>query len=287
MELLFQQLLNGLTIGSVYSLVALGLTLVFGILHVPNFAHGAFYMIGAYFTLLLMTNAGMNYWIAMFLSIILVALIGILCERFVFQKLGNLNPMRVMVAAIGILMFLESLAQLVWGTEYRRMPSPYEDIVTVFGLTVTVQRILIIIAAIILMVALHLFLTRTMVGASIIAMAQNREGAFLVGINSNQVAMLTFAIAGGLAAAAASLASPINLVFPTMGNLVIMKAFVIIIIGGMGSIPGAIVGGFLLGLSESLGATYLSNDYKDIIAFMLLVVILTVKPTGLFSKGVH
>ncbi len=287
MELLFQQLLNGLTIGSVYSLVALGLTLVFGILHVPNFAHGAFYMIGAYFTLTFMTNAGMNYWVAMFLSVVLVAIIGVLCERLIFHKLGTLNPMRVMVAAIGILLFFESFAHLVFGTEYQRMASPYDNIVTVFGLTVTVQRILIIIAAIVLMVALHLFLTRTMIGASIIAMAQNREGAFLVGINSNQVAMLTFAIAGGLAAAAASLASPINLVFPTMGNLVIMKAFVIIIIGGMGSIPGAIVGGFLLGLSESLGATYVSNDYKDLIAFILLVVILTVKPTGLFSRGVH
>lgn len=287
MELLFQQLLNGLTIGSVYSLVALGLTLVFGILHVPNFAHGAFYMIGAYFTLTFMTNGGMNYWLAMFLSVVLVAIIGVLCERLIFHKLGTLNPMRVMVAAIGVLLFFESFAHLVFGTEYQRMASPYENIITVFGLTVTVQRILIIIAAIVLMIALHLFLTRTMLGASIIAMAQNREGAFLVGINSNQVAMLTFAIAGGLAAAAASLASPISLVFPTMGNLVIMKAFVIIIIGGMGSIPGAIVGGFLLGLSESLGATYISNDYKDLIAFILLVIILTVKPTGLFSRGVH
>jgi branched-chain amino acid transport system permease protein len=124
-----------------------------------------------------------------------------------------------------------------------------------------------------------------MTGASIVAMSQNREGAFLVGINANMVAMLTFAIAAGLASAAATLASPINLVFPTMGSLVIMKAFVIIIIGGMGSIPGAIVGGFLLGLTESLGATYLSNDYKDMIAFLLLVAILTIKPTGLFSKG--
>ncbi|MBE4908958.1 branched-chain amino acid ABC transporter permease [Bacillus luteolus] len=287
MELLFQQLLNGLTIGSVYSLVALGLTLVFGILHVPNFAHGAFYMIGAYFTLTFMTHAGMNYWVAMFVSVVLVAIIGVLCERLIFHKLGTLNPMRVMVAAIGVLLFFESFAHLAFGTEYQRMASPYDNIVTVFGLTVTVQRILIIIAAVVLMVALHLFLTRTMIGASIIAMAQNREGAFLVGINSNQVAMLTFAIAGGLAAAAASLASPINLVFPTMGNLVIMKAFVIIIIGGMGSIPGAIVGGFLLGLSESLGATYISNDYKDLIAFILLVIILTAKPTGLFSRGVH
>ncbi|RSK27357.1 branched-chain amino acid ABC transporter permease [Bacillus sp. HMF5848] len=287
MMLFLQQLLNGLTIGSVYSLVALGLTLVFGILHIPNFAHGAFYMIGAYATLLIMTNLGVHYWLAVILSILIVGLLGVLSERLIFHRLGNADPLRIMVAAIGILLFFESLAHLIWGADYQRMTTPYGSPVSFFGITVTAQRILIIVAAVILMVLLHVFLKRTLTGRAIMAMAQNREGAFLVGINANFVAMLTFFIAGGLAAAAASLASPINLVYPTMGNLVIMKAFVIIIIGGMGSIPGAIVGGYLLGLSESLGATYISNDYKDLIAFILLVIILTAKPTGLFTKEVH
>jgi branched-chain amino acid transport system permease protein len=285
MELLLQQLFNGITIGSVYSLVALGLTLVFGILHIPNFAHGSFYTIGAYVSLLFMTQYGINYWVAMLVSILIVAVLGILCEQFVFKFLGNVNPMRVMVAAIGLMLFFEALAHLIWGTDYKQMPTPFSGVVEIFGLTLTQQRILIVVSSILLMLALHFFLRKTMTGASIVAMSQNREGAFLVGINANMVAMLTFAIAAGLASAAATLASPINLVFPTMGSLVIMKAFVIIIIGGMGSIPGAIVGGFLLGLTESLGATYLSNDYKDMIAFLLLVAILTIKPTGLFSKG--
>ncbi|TKD71295.1 branched-chain amino acid ABC transporter permease [Pseudalkalibacillus hwajinpoensis] len=287
MELLFQQIFNGLTIGSVYTLVALGLTLVFGILHVPNFAHGAFYMVGAYITLMMMVGFGFNYWIAIIASVAVVAILGVVTQQLIFKKLEGADGMRMMVAAIGILLFLEAFGQFMWGTEYYRMDTPYSSVVNLFGLTVTLQRLLIIIAAIILMLALHFFLTKTMIGAAIIAMAQNREGAFLVGINANQVAWLTFAIAGGLAAAAASLASPINLVFPTMGNLVIMKAFVIIIIGGMGSIPGAIIGGYLLGLTESIGATYISSDYKDVIAFLLLVVILTAKPTGLFTKGVQ
>ncbi|MDQ0483291.1 branched-chain amino acid ABC transporter permease [Guptibacillus hwajinpoensis] len=287
MELLFQQIFNGLTIGSVYTLVALGLTLVFGILHVPNFAHGAFYMVGAYITLMMMVGFGFNYWVAIIVSVAVVALLGVVTQQLIFKKLEGADGMRMMVAAIGILLFLEAFGQFMWGTEYYRMDTPYSSVVNLFGLTVTLQRLLIIIAAIILMLALHFFLTKTMIGAAIIAMAQNREGAFLVGINANQVAWLTFAIAGGLAAAAASLASPINLVFPTMGNLVIMKAFVIIIIGGMGSIPGAIIGGYLLGLTESIGATYISSDYKDVIAFLLLVVILTAKPTGLFTKGVQ
>ncbi|MCA0171957.1 branched-chain amino acid ABC transporter permease [Bacillus sp. RAR_GA_16] len=287
MELLFQQIFNGLTIGSVYTLVALGLTLVFGILHVPNFAHGAFYMVGAYITLMMMVGFGFHYWIAIIASIAVVALLGIVTQQLIFKKLEGADGMRMMVAAIGILLFLEAFGQFMWGTEYYRMDTPYGSVVNLFGLTVTLQRLLIIVAAVILMLALHFFLTKTMIGAAIVAMAQNREGAFLVGINANQVAWLTFAIAGGLAAAAASLASPINLVFPTMGNLVIMKAFVIIIIGGMGSIPGAILGGYLLGLTESIGATYISSDYKDVIAFLLLVVILTAKPTGLFTKGVQ
>ncbi len=164
------------------------------------------------------------------------------------------------------------------------MSTPYGEVVNIFGMTVTMQRMLINIGAIIVMVLLYLFLKKTFVGSTIIAMAQNRKGAHLVGINTNKVAMLTFLISGALAAIAASLSSPINLVFPGMGHLVILKAFVIIILGGMGSIPGAIVGGYILGFSESLGATYISNDYKDIIAFVLLIVILSIKPQGLFSR---
>lgn len=155
------------------------------------------------------------------------------------------------------------------------------------SITISAQRILIIVVSIAVVLILYWFLKKTMIGASIIAMAQNREGAFLVGINANKVAMMTFAISGALAAIAASLSTPINLLFPAMGHLVIMKAFIIVIIGGMGSIPGAIFGGFLLGITESLGATYISSDYKDLIAFFLLVVIMTWKPKGLFAKEAH
>ncbi|MBY0147273.1 branched-chain amino acid ABC transporter permease [Neobacillus niacini] len=287
MEILIQQLFNGLTIGSVYSLVALGLTLVYGILHIPNFAHGALYMMGGYITLTMMTKYGFHYWIAIIVSILVVGLLGVLMERFVFHPLRDAPPIHDKIAAIGILLFLEAFAQFVWGAEYQSMPTPYGQVVEIFGLTFTMQRLLIVIAAIVVMILLTLFLKKTFTGSTIIAMSQNREGANLVGINTKKVAMLTFMISGGLAAIAASLSAPINLVFPGMGHLVILKAFVIIILGGMGSVPGAILGGYILGFSESLGATYISNDYKDIIAFVLLVIILSVKPTGLFSKGGH
>jgi branched-chain amino acid transport system permease protein len=284
MELLIQQLLNGLTVGSVYSLVALGLTLVYGILHIPNFAHGAFYMMGGYVTLTMMNQAGLPYWLAIIISMIAIGLLGVLIERLVFYPLRDAPPLHDKIAAIGILLFLEAFAQFVWGADYQTMSTPYGNVVSVLGLTLTMQRVLIIVSTIVIMILLYFFLKKTFIGASIIAMSQNREGANLVGINTNKVAMMTFMISGSLAALAASLASPINLVFPGMGHLVILKAFVIIILGGMGSIPGAIIGGYILGFSESLGATYISNDYKDIIAFVILVIILTVKPTGLFAK---
>ncbi|HLR40792.1 MAG TPA: branched-chain amino acid ABC transporter permease [Virgibacillus sp.] len=287
MDILIQQLFNGLTIGSVYSLVALGLTLVYGILHIPNFAHGALYMVGGYVTLTMMTSFGLHYWLAILVSVIVVGLLGVLMERVVFHPLREAPPIHDKIAAIGILLFLEALAQLIWGADFQTMPSPYGQVVNLFGLTFTLQRILIIVAAISVMILLYLFLKKTYIGSTIIAMAQNREGAFLVGINTNKVAMITFLIAGGLAAIASSLTSPINLVFPGMGHLVILKAFVIIILGGMGSIPGAIIGGYILGFSESIGATYISGDYKDIIAFVLLIIILSIKPTGLFAKGGH
>lgn len=245
MALFLQQFLNGLTLGGVYSLVALGLTLVYGILHVPNFAHGAFYMAGAYVSYFLMTSLGVNYWLAMLGAALVVAVLSMAADRLVFHPLRNSPELHDMIAAIGIL--------------------------------------LIIGAAFALMVLLHLFLTRTMTGATIMAMAQNREGAALVGIDATRVTLLVFAISGALAAIAATLYAPINLVYPSMGNLVITKAFVIIILGGMGSIPGAIVGGLIIGMAESFGGFYVSTDYKDIIAFVLLVVILSIRPQGLFA----
>ena len=287
MDLFLQQVLNGLTLGGIYSLVALGLTLVYGILHVPNFAHGAFYMAGAFASFHLMKAWGLNYWLAMLGSAACVALLAMLAERLVFHPLRKASGLHPMIAAIGVLLFLEAGAQALWGADFQRMQTPYTGIVELGGLTLPAQRLLIIVAAFTLVVVLHLFLTRTVLGSTIIAMAQNREGASLVGIDANKVSMLTFAISGVLAAVAATLYAPINLVYPAMGHLVITKAFVIIILGGMGSVPGAIAGGLIIGFAESFGAFYVSPHYKDVIAFVLLVAILSVRPQGIFARGAH
>ncbi len=287
MTIFLQQVFNGLTLGSIYGLVALGLTLVYGILHIPNFAHGALYMVGAFMSYFFMVDIGVHYWIAMAGSAIVVAVIGVVCERLVFHRLRNAPPIHDKIAAIGILLFLEAVVHMVWGSEFRRMSSPFSGVVNLDGVFLREQGILIIASTVVLVVALNLFLRKTMVGATIIAMAQNREGAFLVGIDANRVAMMTFAISGALAAIAATLYAPLNLVYPAMGHIVIMKAFVIIILGGMGSVPGAIAGGMIIGFAEAFGGYYISTAYKDIIAFGLLVVILSIRPQGLFAKGAH
>jgi branched-chain amino acid transport system permease protein len=285
LSLFVQQILNGLTLGSVYSLVALGLTLVYGILHIPNFSHGALFMVGAYAAFFVAGTLGANYWVALAAAALVSALVAVLSERLVFDRLRNAPPLHDMIAAIGLLLFFEAGAQAIWGADFHRLAPPYPGILRVAGTVLPIQRALIIGAALALMLGLHFFLKRTVTGSTIVAMAQNREGASLVGIDLTSVSMLTFAISGALAAIAAVLFAPINLVFPGMGNLVILKAFVIIILGGMGSVPGAIIGGMVIGFAESFGAFYISTDMKDIMAFALLVLILSIRPEGLFPAS--
>lgn len=285
MQLFFQELLGGLVLGSIYSLVALGLALVYGTMKIPNFAHGHMYMMGAYVTFFMITLYHLSYWPAILVSVAVLALAGIVLERLVFRPLRHAPEVNSIIAAVGVLFFLEAFARIFFGAEFRVMPTPYDAVLHPFGLTVTVQQLVVIAAAAVIMAGLLLFLKRTLVGQTIEALAQNREGALLVGINAERVSMLVFAISAGLAAAAASLIASLNLIFPSMGFIVILKAFAIIVLGGMGSIPGAIIGGFILALAESFGGTYISTSYQDAIAFAILVIILSVRPNGLFTRS--
>lgn len=286
MSLFFQQFANGIALGSVYSLVALGLTLVYGVLKIPNFAHGAFYMLAGYATYMLLVSAGVAYPLAVVASIVILSLVGAASEWIVFRPLEGETPIHAMIAALGLLFFLEGTADMVWGPDYRRVPSPLDGTVDLFGVTVTEQRVLVIGAAILVMIGLFWFLKRTITGMTIEAMAQDREGALLVGIDTRRVALLTVVVSAALAAIAGSLIAPLVLVFPNMGELIILKAFVIVILGGMGSVPGAIVGGYVLALAEVMAGTYVAFAFSELIAFAVLVLVLVVRPTGLFQKGV-
>jgi len=283
MALFIQQVLNGIMLGSIYSLVALGLTLEYGILHIPNFTHGALYMVGAYVTFLLASSLGMNYWLAMAISMMALALIGVLMERLVYRPLMLESPLNSFIAAIGMIFIFVDGALHIFGPDFKRFPPLHSQVIQVMGTTITFQRIIIISVTIVLIVLLHLFIKKTMVGAAIEATAQDIEGARLMGINVRRVRMMVFALGTALAAAAASLIAPIHLVHPGMGGPVILKAFVIIILGGMGSLPGAVIGGFLLGLVESLSGGYVSTAYHEVFSFGVLVTVLAVRPTGLFG----
>ena len=285
MTLFIQQVINGIMLGSVYSLVALGLTLIYGILHIPNFAHGHKYMLGAYIAFFLVSIYHFNYWLAILAAAIIMAGVGALVERVVYRPLRQAPEINYFIAAIGLLMILESGAYILFGPSSRQFPPLHEQLLDIMGATVTMQRLLVIVCTLVLIVLLQLFIKKTTAGATIEAMAQNREGALLVGININRVATMTFAIGTALGAAAAGLVGPVSWVYPTMGTMPNLKAFVVIILGGMGSLPGAVIGGYILGLLEALCAGYISANYEPLFAFGVLVIILAFKPTGLFGKA--
>lgn len=283
MGLFLQQVFNGIMLGSTYAIVALGLTLVFGILNIPNFAHGHLYMLGAYISFSLITLFGFGYWAALIVSTIGLGLVGVVVERVVYRPLRDQPHINSFISAIGALMILENGVMAIWGPQGQRIPNPYPDPIEVFGITMTMQRLLLILITLALIALLQVFLKKTTLGSTIEAVAQDREGAMLVGISVNRVSSMTFAISTATAATAASLVAPIFIISPSMGALLGMKAFIICILGGLGSVPGAILGGLMLGMMEALGGGYISAAYKDVYAFGALILILAVKPTGLFG----
>ncbi len=274
-------------LGSTYAMVALGLTLVYGILKVPNFAHGHLYMAGAYVCFFMITVVNVGFWPAVIVATIALGVMGIVIERLAFRPLADKSHVAPFIAAIGVLMILETSVKVLWGPEGHRIPNPYPGLIQWFGITMSEQRLLVIGSAFALILLLQLFIKKTTLGSTIEAVAQSKEGAKLVGINVNRVNVMTFAISTMLASLAACMVAPIYIISPDMGALLGMKAFIIVILGGLGSAPGAILGGLMLGLIEALGGGYLSSAYKDVYAFAALVLILAIKPTGLFGKEVQ
>ena len=286
MSLLPQTIINGIMLGSVYALVALGLTLIYGILEIPNFAHGALYMIGAFIAFFCMTSLGLSYWIALVVSLAALFVTGMVIERFIYRPFYKQPHVSSFIVAVGLILIMENGALVLWGADFRRIPPPKSGILNVLGITVTYQRLMVILLAALLILAIHLFIKKTRMGAAIEATSQNREGAQLMGINTSFVGQATFGLGTALAAVAAVLVAPILLISATMGESVIAMAFVVIILGGMGSFIGAVVGGYIIGLLETLVSTYVTSYYVEALIFGVLVLVLAVKPTGLFG-GKH
>ena len=286
MEQIAQQLLNGLITGSAYALMALGLALIYGIMHVANFALGGVYMIGAFLTFYFVMWFGSSFYLLSLPLVMIITIgLGALTEKFAFRLVREAPHATTFIVALGLYMILEGGSSVVFGHEWKMISSPYNDLVLKLGpISVTLQRLLIFVVCLVLAVAVYLFVMKTLTGKMIRAASQDHDSACLVGINVNWVCLLTFGLGSGLAAAAGTMIAPTFMVGPAMGLGPVTKAFVVIILGGMGSVQGAILGGFILGMVESLGAGYVTSMYKDAFAFGILIVVLIFKPTGLFQR---
>jgi len=291
-----QQLINGLALGAVYALIALGYTMVYGILQLINFAHGEVYMLGAYLGIIILgvlTYLGLTAYslplsllVTVLGSMAFCAAYGAAIERIAYRPLRNATKLAPLISAVGMSIILQNVVMLSQGKEYKNLPPmlPSEGF-TIFGANISPVQIFILIASILLMIVLHLFVAKTRLGKAMRATSQDRVMAGLVGINVNQVISITFMIGSALAAVAGVMVTLYyGVVHFFMGYLAGIKAFTAAVLGGIGSIPGAMLGGFVLGLIENFCASYISSVYKDAFAFAVLIITLIIRPSGLLGQ---
>ena len=284
--MLMQQIVNGITIGGVYALVALGYSMVYSILRIVNFAHGDIFMIGAFIGLSLSGSLGLPIYVSIALSMLFTAAVGILIERTAYRPLYAKDSLSVLISALGVDIFLQNFARILWGSETHAYPSDWKVKSYLAGnITVTNIQILIMGLTVILLILLYFLVYRSKTGIAMRACSHSIVNARLMGINTNKIIILTFGIGSALAAVAGNLVGIYyDAVYPSMGYSMGMKAFAAAILGGIGSIPGAVVGGFLIGIVEILGSAYLSSGYRDAFAFVVMILILIVRPSGLMGK---
>lgn len=292
----FQQIANGLTVGGVYALIALGYTMVYGVLELINFAHGEIYMIGAYlgiiflgfFTLIGLTSQspGASLLLTFFLSAIFCAAYGFTIERVAYRPLRNAPRLSPLISAIGMSIFLQNFVMLTQGATDKVFPHLFSSTgIEFLSVRMTYLQVFIVFISFLLMFLLHLFISKTRFGKAMRAVAQDKVMASLAGVNIDAIISLTFIIGSALASVAGIMvAMYYGLVNYSIGYIAGIKAFTAAVVGGIGSVPGAMFGGILLGLVESLGAAYLSSEYKDAYAFIVLIAVLLIRPSGLFGQ---
>lgn len=283
MAALAQLIANGIIAGSIYALIALGYTMVYGILKFINFAHGEILMIGAYAAYLMVDLFSMPLIPAMLVAMAFSAGFGVLIERVAYRPLRNSPRLSALITAMALSIFLQSLALLIFGSNVRGFGVPIKEGYHIFGAIITKHQIMILLTTIVLMVLLYLFIKKTKLGKAIRATADNFTVASTIGINTNSVVMVVFAVGSALAAAAGVLIGIEQNITPTMGVALGIKAFTAAVIGGIGNIVGAVAGGFAIGLVENFGIWFLPSGYKDVIAFTILIIMLLFKPTGFFG----
>lgn len=284
-SMLLQQLANGLIISSIYALAALGLSLIFSTLDVPDFAQGQMYMFGGLITFVFVVKYHWGFFFSIGLSMVVVAFIGVAVERLAYRRIRYRGHLVLVLASFALGIFLENTALLIWGEHVRSIPSAYATrIYSFYGISIPQIRILVLLIVGVLIAGLQLFIMKTKRGKAMRAVSQNSLSAAMVGINLDKIYAFTFAIGSALGAATGALIGVLYNVSPTMGFVPVLKAFVVIVVAGLGSFLGIVLGSLLLGMSESLGGGYVSSAYTDTIAFGILIVTLSLRPRGLFGK---
>ncbi len=287
-SLFLQQVTNGLITGGVYSLIAIGLTMIFGVMRISNFAHGDFSMLGAYVAVFIMAwIPGLFGFVSSILAAtIVVGAIGMALERSTFRPLlSRWTEIDIILVSIGLSIVMENLAQLLFGATPRMLPDPFGGASVDLGFASTsVLRLTCLIVSVSIVIILQIYLSRSRNGVAIRATSQNQKAAQLMGININRIYTLTFVIGSAMAGMGGVLYGTLFAITPTMGVVPTLKAFIVTILGGMGNIRGAIFSGFILGVAETLGGSYISMDYKDSIGFIIVIIVLLIAPNGLFGR---
>lgn len=286
---IIQQLVNGISLGSIYALIALGYTMVYGIIQLINFAHGDIMMVGAYVGWFATTVLHLPFIPALLLAMAISAILGVLIERVAYKPLRNATRIAALITAIGVSLFLQYGGMIIVGPQTRTFPPVLpETIYNIGGITFKYGDVVMVVTTVILMVLLQFIVKYTKVGKAMRAVSHDKDAALLMGINVNTTISATFAIGSALAAAAGVLLGVyFNMIDPLMGIIPGLKAFVAAVLGGIGIIPGAMVGGLVLGLTESLVSGLGASMWRDAVAFLILIIVLIVKPSGLFGKNVR
>ncbi len=290
LEEFIQQLINGISLGSIYALIALGYTMVYGIVKLINFAHGDIYMVGAYLGFFAIAILGWPFLPSLLMAMAVCAVLGVVIEKLAYKPLRNAPRIAALITAIGVSLFLEYSMMLLVKPEVRSFPQVLSDVqYNLFGsLVISSRQVIILVVTIALMLLLQYIVHKTMIGKAMRAVSHDKQAAQLMGISVDNTISFTFAIGSSLAAAAGVLVGIYyNAINPLMGIMPGLKAFVAAVLGGIGIIPGAMAGGFLLGIVEAMVSGYGKSLYRDPVAFIILIIILIVKPAGLFGKNVR
>ena len=282
------QILNGIQIGSIYALVALGYTMVYGIIKLINFAHGDIIMVGAYVTWYLIAKLYISEWAAIVLAVVGCTVLGMVIEKVAYKPLRKSARISLLITAIGVSFLLENIAQLIFTANPRMFTNLFPGNMNLGSLTIPNNTVVTILVSVALMVGLTLLVDKTKIGKAMRAVSEDNDTAQLMGINVNSTISFTFGLGSGLAALAAVLyCCSYTQINPTMGSMLGLKAFVAAVLGGIGSLPGAMVGGLLIGIAESLTKGYVASSYADAIVFGILIVVLLIKPTGFFGRTMN